>query len=70
MLKIKIFLLAILFAFSTYSVTACSDSFRCPMSDEELTYLQTLSNEVDMILAEPEESNVPLSGSSRSGNSR
>ena len=29
------------------------------MSDEELTYLQTLSNEVDMILAEPEESNIP-----------
>ena len=37
----------------------CSDTFRSQVGDEELTYLQTLSNEVDMILAEPEESKVP-----------
>ena len=35
------------------------------LSDDELTYLQTLSNAVDMILTEPEESEIQ-SGSSRS----
>ena len=55
----KIFLLAVLFAFSTYSVTHAAILSDAQVSDEELTYLQTLSNEVDMILAEPEESNIP-----------
>ncbi len=55
----KIFLLAILFAFSTYSITDAAILSDAQVSDEELTYLQTLSNEVDMILAEPEESNIP-----------
>ena len=55
----KIFLLAVLFAFSTYSITDAAILSDAQVSDEELTYLQTLSNEVDMILAEPEESNIP-----------
>jgi len=59
MLKIKIFLLVVLFAFSTYPVTHAAILPDAQVSDDELTYLQTLSNAVDMILAEPDESNVP-----------
>ena len=60
MLKLKIFLLAILFAFTSYSVTYASVLSDAQLSDEEQTYLQSLSNEVDIILAEREESNVPV----------
>lgn len=59
MLKMKIFLLAVLFAFSIYSVTDAAILSDAQVSDEELKYLQTLSNAVDMILAEPEERNIP-----------
>lgn len=59
MLKMKIFLLAVLFAFSTYSVINAAVPSDAQLSDDEQRYLQTLSNAVDMILAEPEESNTP-----------
>jgi len=55
----KTFLLALIFAFSTYSVTDAAILSDAQLSDEELTYLQTLSNAVDMILGEAEESKVP-----------
>jgi len=55
----KTFLLALIFAFSTYSVTDAAILSDAQLSDDELTYLQTLSNAVDMILGEAEESKVP-----------
>ncbi|MET3656783.1 3D (Asp-Asp-Asp) domain-containing protein [Sporosarcina psychrophila] len=58
-MKMKIFLLALIFAFSTYSVTDAAILSDAQLSDDELTYLQTLSNAVDMILGEAEESKVP-----------
>jgi len=58
-MKMKIFLLALLFTFSINSVTDAAILSDAQLSDDELTYLQTLSNAVDMILAEPAESNIP-----------
>ena len=55
----KTFLLAVIFSFTTYSVTHAAILLDAQVSDAERTYLQTLSNAVDMILAEPEESKVP-----------
>lgn len=52
-MKIKIFLLALLFVFSTNSVTDAAILSDAQLSDDELTYLQTLSNAVDMIFSEP-----------------
>lgn len=57
-MKLKIFLLVVLFAFSTNSITDAAIHSDAQVSDDELNYLQTLSNAVDMILAEPEESNI------------
>ena len=59
MLKIIFFLLAVLFAFTSLSVTHAAVLPDAQLSDEEQTYLQTLSKAVDMILTEPEGSNVP-----------
>ncbi|WP_421102928.1 hypothetical protein ACOKXV_09265, partial [Sporosarcina psychrophila] len=57
-MKIKIFLLALVFVFSANSVTNAAILSDAQLSDDELTYLQTLSNAVDMILTEPEESEI------------
>jgi len=57
-MKIKIFLLALLFAFSINSVADAAFLSDAQLSDEELIYLQTLSNAVDMIFTELEESEI------------
>ena len=56
----KILVLAVLFAFSSYSVTHASILSHSNGNGEGFSYLQYLSIEADAILDESEESDVPF----------
>lgn len=60
MLKVKIFLVAMLFVFSTYSVTSASDYFHSVDNGTGFAYLQYLSDEADILLGAQEENDLPF----------
>jgi N-acetylmuramoyl-L-alanine amidase len=59
-LKVKIFLIATLFVFSTYSVTHASVLTHSVENGKGFAYLQYLSDEVEILLGAPEESDIPF----------
>ena len=59
LLKLKIFLVATLFAFSTYAVASASVLSHSLDSDNGFAYLQYLSDEADILLDASEVSKVP-----------
>ncbi|NYF24814.1 3D domain-containing protein [Sporosarcina sp. JAI121] len=60
MLKLKVFLLATIFSFSTYTVTYATILSHSVEIGERFSYVQYLSIEANTLLDESEERNVPL----------